>query len=68
MEPFDDVSKLIAIADDIIHVKAVCSLCCKDASFTLKTSVSNHLIEIGGSELYKPCCRVCFEDNKLFSQ
>jgi thymidine kinase len=66
MEPFESVSKLLAIADDIIHIKAVCAFCYNDASFSLKTKASDDLVEIGADELYKPCCRACFEKMKLF--
>ena len=66
MEPFENVSKLVSLADDIIHMKAICYACFKEASFSLKNSKSEDLVEIGGAELYKPCCRECFEKNKLF--
>ena len=66
MEPFDTMSKLISIADEIIHVKSVCTSCYEDASFTLRTSSSTDLVDIGGSDSYRPVCRICFfKENKF---
>ena len=67
MEPFDTMSKLISIADEIIHVKSVCTSCHEDASFTLRTSTSTDLVDIGGSDSYRPVCRRCFNKENKFN-
>lgn len=68
-EPFGNtVTQLIAKAENIVHVKAVCLSCGKDASFTKKIpsvttsdhDVSNKQIEIGSADMYVACCRKCY--------
>ncbi len=66
MEPFDTMSRLIAIADEIVHCKSVCVNCADDASFTLRTSNTDELVSIGGADTYKPVCRQCYvKENKF---
>jgi thymidine kinase len=52
-EPFLNISRLMALSEDIIHVKAVDRKTGADASFTLKHNAeSGQEIEVGGLELY----------------
>lgn len=58
--PFKNITDLIAKAEKIEKLTAIC-FCCKNdnATFTIKLNDNENLIEIGGFELYKPVCRNC---------
>lgn len=62
-KPFEVMSYLMAIADDVNKFKAVCSNCGDEGYVTVKTSGSNVRVELGSQDIYKPVCRPCF--NKL---
>lgn len=57
--PFNITAKLMAIADDVTKLKAVCLICKNAASCSFRTSTSNKTIEIGDSETYEARCRKC---------
>lgn len=61
-QPFPVVSSLIAKADEIIHLKAICYQTGKEAPFSQKTKVTENdsQIEIGGAELYQPVSRQAY--------
>ncbi len=66
MEPFETMSRLISIADEIVQCSSVCVNCADDASFTMRISGGEDLVAIGGADTYKPVCRSCFvKDNKF---
>ena len=58
------MASVMAVAEQIIKLQAVCELCSEDAYFTLRRSVNHNnktsLELIGGKELYSACCRACF--------
>jgi thymidine kinase len=60
--PFGIAQRLLAIADNIVHVKAVCLACgAKDAATkTFRTSASAAQVEIGGADKYQALCRRCW--------
>lgn len=60
-KPFPVIADLIAISEEIINLKAVCSICTGDAYFTKRITDNNDLEVIGGIESYQPRCRKCFE-------
>lgn len=52
-EPFYNISRLIVLAEKIVHVKAIDRHTGEDASFTMKRhSVTSAVIEVGGLDLY----------------
>ena len=62
-KPFANMSRLIALADQVQHLTAVCGFCKqKDAAFTfrLNPDVSEQLV-VGGADMYLPACRGCFQ-------
>jgi thymidine kinase len=67
MEPFETMSKLISIADEIVHCRSVCVNCGDDASFTLRTINSEDIVAIGGADSYKPVCRNCYNNENKFN-
>ncbi|WP_322901577.1 thymidine kinase [Mycoplasmopsis felis] len=65
--PFGVTPGLLAIADDITKLKAVCLLCKSDAAFSFRKENNNNLNFLGDSE-YEARCRKCHilgENNKL---
>ena len=61
-EPFGIAHRLLALADDVIHLKAVCVACCgKDAATkTFRMTGGDGQVEIGGAEKYQALCRRCW--------
>lgn len=61
--PFNNISKLIPLCDSLVKRKAIC-VECKDgteALFSMRyNSEDTSIINIGGSETYKPVCRSCY--------
>jgi thymidine kinase len=59
-KPFQVICNLVAIADDVIKLKAVCTLCGFDDAIFTKRLVANTEKElIGGMDSYTPNCRSC---------
>ena len=62
--PFNISEKLLAYADYIYSLTAVCTKCGEEAVFSQRmidgTSKSGPRIVIGGKEAYQPRCRNCF--------
>lgn len=59
-KPWDQVAKLIPKCDSIQYITAICYNCSKDASFTARKSKETTEVIIGGSDIYIPCCRNCY--------
>jgi len=66
-EPFGDMPTLLAIADRIDKLSAVCHSCGADASMTQRlingkpAPFSGPTVQVGGLESYEARCRKCFE-------
>ena len=62
--PFENISNLIPICDSLLKRKSIC-LGCNDgteALFSMRYNTDNtNIIDIGGSETYKPVCRLCYK-------
>lgn len=60
--PFGSMHNLIGIANCITQLHAKCSECGElTANHTIRMNCgSNEIVQIGGSELYKPACNECF--------
>ena len=60
MHPFPNIAELLSISDSILHLRALC-WCGKAAPFTRKVGGNaNLLVEVGGTDMYKPVCREHF--------
>lgn len=59
-KPFGDVCNLVARAEGILKLSAVCKFCHADAAFTRRLGADTAVELIGGSEMYVPVCRPCF--------
>jgi len=66
-EPFGMMPYLMAVADDVTKLKAVCHVCGEDAKYTQRlvegkpASFDGPTIEIGGIESYEARCAECFQ-------
>lgn len=59
-QPFGRVCELVAIAETVQKLSAVCLSCSEWAYFTLKLDGSRKdVTDIGGIEKYHPVCRAC---------
>merc|ERR1712226_1194541 len=59
-EPFNDILYLLPLAESVVKLTAVCTLCYESASFTKRVGSETELEVIGGSDKYIASCRQCF--------
>ena len=59
-KPFGIMPELLAIAEHITKVHAICIDCCSIANHSFRMTDDKNLIQIGEKEEYKPLCRECF--------
>lgn len=57
--PFKIMSQLMALAENVVKLKAVCLVCKNVASCSFRTSTTHDTIEIGDSDKYEARCRQC---------
>ena len=66
-EPFGPMPYLLAIADEVVKLKAICVVCTKDAHYTQRlvngepAGYNDPIILIGAQEFYEARCRDCFK-------
>jgi thymidine kinase len=62
-EPFGCMPTLLAKADDVVKLKAVCVVCKQDANRTFRDKPygDGKAVEIGGAGLYEPRCLKCWK-------
>jgi thymidine kinase len=59
-EPFGPVPVLMAMADTVTKLSAVCMVCGQPAIHTQRLSQSQELVVVGAAGLYEARCRACF--------
>lgn len=59
-QPFGPMPHLLAVAENITKVQAVCVKCGNPASHSFRKIESEAKIMIGEKEIYEPRCRPCF--------
>ena len=59
-KPFGPMPKLMAIADDVLKVHAVCVRCGSLAQFSHRLAKTDKLVLLGETDSYEPLCRSCF--------
>ena len=62
-QPFGVVPKILAIAEHVTKVHAICANCCEIANYSFRLSKNKELVKLGQKEEYKPLCRQCFVKN-----
>ncbi len=66
-EPFETTMALVARADRVRHLSAVCVVCGQEATRTQRliegkpAPRDSPVIAVGGKELYEPRCRSCYQ-------
>ncbi len=64
--PFGPMPKLIAAAEYVTKVHAICMKCGDLAHYSHRLSSSDTLVELGEKDKYEPLCRICY--NKANNQ
>lgn len=59
--PFGPIPKLLAIADDVQKVHAICTRCGKLAQYSYRLTSENEQVVLGETNNYEPLCRECYE-------
>ncbi len=59
-KPFGPMPQLMAIANDVLKVHAICVQCGSLAQFSHRTSGGRGLVVIGETNHYEPLCRRCY--------
>lgn len=65
-KPFGPMPSLMAIAEDVQKVHAICVKCGNLANHSHRLSTSTNLVELGEKDIYEPLCRECY--NKAISE
>src|SRR5882757_2191243 len=61
--PFEPMPRLLAIAEEITKLLAICVRCGNPAVHTQRLVESDELIVVGATGMYEARCRRCFEPN-----
>jgi len=59
-EPFAPLPTLMAIADEVVKLSAVCIVCGAPAIHTQRLGASQQLVMVGAAGMYEARCRACF--------
>ena len=62
--PFGPIPGLMAVADDVTKVHAICVNCGNIAQFSHRLSDKEQVVLLGEKDIYEPLCRRCFKDAK----
>jgi len=60
--PFGPIPGLMAIADHITKVHAICVRCGNVAQFSFRISDKEQLVLLGEKDIYEPLCRSCYSE------
>jgi thymidine kinase len=60
-EPFGPMPKLLAVAEEVEKVHAICARCGAPASYTQRLSHAQEQVVVGAADIYEARCRRCFE-------
>ena len=59
-KPFGPMPALMAVAEDVLKVHAICVRCGDLAQYSHRLSKSDKLVELGEKDIYEPICRACY--------
>jgi thymidine kinase len=59
-KPFGPMPALMAIAEDVTKVHAICAICGSPATYSYRKIALVAQILLGAKESYEPRCRLCF--------
>lgn len=60
--PFGPIPNLMATAEYITKVHAICMRCGNLANYSHRTIKNDKLVVLGETDVYEPLCRSCFQD------
>ena len=61
-KPFGPMPALMAVAEDIQKVHAICVKCGSPANHSHRLSKSEELVVLGETDIYEPLCRHCYNE------
>ncbi|MEZ5047778.1 MAG: thymidine kinase [Chitinophagaceae bacterium] len=61
--PFGPMPQILAMADFITKLHAICVVCGDMASYSFRKTVSDQTILLGETDVYEPRCRTCYHQN-----
>jgi thymidine kinase len=61
-KPFGPMPALMAVAEDIQKVHAICVKCGSPANDSHRLSKSSELVVLGETDIYEPLCRHCYNE------
>ena len=61
-KPFGPMPTLMAIAEDVQKVHAICVRCGSPAAHSHRLSKNENLVVLGEKDVYEPLCRHCFNE------
>lgn len=61
-KPFGPIPELMAIAEYVTKVHAICMRCGNQALYSFRFHPSGQLVELGEKDKYEPRCRKCFNE------
>lgn len=67
-KPFGPIPALLASAEYVTKVHAICVKCGNLANHSHRTSVDSNLVMLGETESYEPLCRSCFHEARTQEQ
>ena len=66
--PFEPMPRLLAVAEEITKLLAICVRCGNPAVHTQRLVESEELVVVGASGMYEDRCRRCFEPNPALAK
>ena len=63
--PFGPIPKLMAVAESVTKLQAVCVVCGLPATRSQRLLGGQGVVEVGAADAYEPRCRFCHEPNAV---
>jgi len=63
-KPFGPIPLLLASAEYVTKVHAICMRCGNLASYSHRTTMDEKLVLLGETDAYEPLCRTCFAESR----
>jgi thymidine kinase len=60
--PFGPIPRLMAVAEDVTKVHAICMHCGNLAHYSHRTVQNDKLVMLGETDTYEPLCRKCYNE------
>ena len=61
-KPFGPMPALMAVAEDVQKVHAICMKCGSPANHSHRLSKNDQLVVLGETDIYEPLCRHCYNE------